>query len=756
MAENKLFGASPRAAMALCVAIAASVIGAGRMTADTRDVAVRTNAPTVSRASYGTLPLGFERNYGQSDAKVDFLARGRGYSLFLTSNEAVIAVGGGTHADGSRQHALLRMMLVNASRGSRATGADELPGKRHYLIGSDPAKWRTNIPTYGRVTYAGVYPGIDLVYYGNQGQLEYDFIVAPGIDPGLITLAFQGARDVQIDGRGELVLHVEGGEVRQRKPVVYQEIAGVRREVPGVYVLRQANQIGFAIAAYDTSRPLIIDPILVYSTYLGGGGFDHGHDVVVDAAGNAYVTGYAGAVNFPTTPGAAQTTKAGGFSDAFVTKLDPTGSVLLYSTYLGGSDLDYARGIAVDGAGNAYVAGHTASTNFPTTLGAFQTANGGGGLDGFLAKLDPSGSTLVFSTYLGGSNADSSLDIALDGAGSTYVTGSTGSIDFPTTLGAAQATLAGSTDAFVAKLNATGSALVYSTYVGGAAGDFGTSIAVDGSGRAHVAGSSASSDFPATAGAVQTTNAGGNDAFVTTLNATGSVVLSSTYLGGSAADSALGIALDGAGNAYVTGFTASSDFPTTVSAAQTAYAGNRDAFVTKLDATQSARLYSTYLGGAGGDDGNNIAVSSAGSAYVTGVTLSTDFPLTPDAVQTTSAGQEAFVTKLSASGSALDYSTYLGGNSSDFGFGIFVDGAGDAYVTGDTFSTNFPTTAGAAQQTNGGILDAFVTKIEFVKPLPTSKDQCKDGGWKAFGVFKNQGDCVSFVATNGKTGPGLP
>ena len=719
------------------------------------------------RERYGNLPLSFEANHGQSDSTVKFLSRGSGYSLFLTSDEAVLVLSQ-SEADESRtasrvartavrardrKSAVVRMTLVNANPRSQTAGHHELPGKSHYFIGNDPAKWRTNIPTYAKVKYEGVYPGVDLVYYGNHGQLEYDFVVAPGADPGVVTLAFEGAREVHIDARGELVLGVEGGVVRQHKPVVYQEVAGVKQEVAGRYVMKGKRQVGFRVAAYDPSRPLIIDPVLVYSTYLGGSGIDAGFGIAVDGAGSAYVTGTTRSTDFPTTAGAAQTTHAGGFDDAFVTKLDATGSGLVYSTYLGGSAFDSGSDIAVDVTGSAYVTGSTSSNDFPTTAGAVQTTHAGGVYDAFVTKMDATGS-LVYSTYLGGSDDDGGSDIAVDAAGSAYVTGSTASTDFPTTLGAAQTTNAGGrSDAFVTKLDAAGSGLVYSTYLGGSGvfGDVGLGIAVDGAGSAYVTGDTASTDFRTTAGAAQTTFAGGRDAFVTKLDATGSGLVYSTYLGGGFSDVGFGIAVDGAGSAYVTGSTSSNDFPTTAGAVQTTGAGRVDAFVTKLDTTGSRLVFSTYLGGSDDDGGSDIAVDAAGSAYVTGDTTSPNFPTTAGAVQTTHAGgaHDAFVTTLDATGS-LVYSTYLGGSFIDSGTGIAVDGAGSAYVTGETRSTNFPTTAGAFQTTHAGGLDVFVAKIA---TLPTSTDQCKNGGWKTFGVFKNQGDCVSFVATKGKNPP---
>ena len=518
--------------------------------------------------------------------------------------------------------------------------------------------------------------------------------------------------------------------------------------------------MAFAWPPMIASLPLILDPVLVYSTYLGGSG-TFAQSIAVDGAGSAYVTGTPGG-SFPTNAGAAQTTP-GGSQDAFVTKLNSTGSALVYSTYLGGSDNDIGNGIAVDGAGNAYVTGYTQFPDFPTTSGAAQTTFGGD-LDAFVTKLDVTGSRLDYSTHLGGGGFDFGFNIVVDGAGSAYVTGYTRptnfpSTEFPTTAGAHQPTNAGEFDAFVTKLDASGSMLVYSTYLGGSDTETGQDIAVDGTGNAYVTGITDSTDFPTTAGAVQSTHAGGvNDVFVTKLNATGSGLVYSTYLGGSDSDLGYGIAVDGAGSAHVTGHTLSTDFPTTAGAVQTTSAGGfGDAFVTKLGATGIRLVFSTYLGGSGsaGDAGFDIALDAGGSAYVTGYTTSADFPTTAGAFQATHAGGDfdAFVTKLGVTGAGLVFSTYLGGSAFERAFGIAVDGAGSAYVTGSTRSTNFPTTAGAFQTTHSGSEvedEAFIAKIA---TLPTSVDECKNGGWKTFGVFKNQGDCVSFVASKGKNPP---
>jgi hypothetical protein len=692
--------------------------------------------------TYGKLQLHFEANRGQTHKDVRFLSRGPGYSLYLTSGEAVLMLTRPNPDEKKRdvqsrrergaktpvKSVALRMSLVGAAPEPVVSGLEEQPGTANYFIGKDSAKWLTKVPTYARVHYRGVYPGIDLLYYGNQRQLEYDFVVAPGADPKKIVLGFKGADKLEIDAKGELVLHAPGGDIRQHKPIIYQNIDGSRREIAGGYVRKGANRVGFQVAAYDCGQPLVIDPVLSYSTYLGGSGFNWGGGIAVDADGNAYVVGWTDSSNVPTTPGAFQTTFGGGTRvDTFVTKLNPTGSALVYSTYLGGNGSDVGRKIAVDGVGNAYVVGQTLSSNFPTTAGAFQTSFGGGYSDAFVTKLNPTGSALVYSTYLGGTGEDDGSGISVDADGNAYVAGFTQSADLPTTAGAFQTNFGGGYgDAFVAKLDPTGSTLVYSTYLGGtdsdAAGNPG--LAVDASGNAYVTSETVSTDFPTTAGAFQATLPGFQNAFVTKLDPTGSALVYSTYLGGSYSDWTQAIAVDAEGNAYVTGATRSRDFPTTAGAFQTTFGGGKsDAIVTKLNATGTALVYSTFLGGSGKDYGSAIAVDTAGNAFVTGTTNSSDFPTTITAFQTSfgggtrevfsgDLGGDAIVTKLNADGSALVYSTYLGGSENDYGRGIALDANPNAYVSGSTSSYwNFPTTAGAFQTGLAGSTDAFVAKI---------------------------------------------
>jgi len=688
----------------------------------------RLRGQTQLLRTYGNLPLSFERNRGQTDARVRFLSRGRGYALFLTDDGATLtlqepakpaAAASKLSRTEPARYATLRVKLDGASHPASVSGEEQLPGRVNYFIGNDPSKWRADVPTYAQVKYRSVYPGVDVVYHGSsQRLLEYDFQVAPNADPRVIALSFEGADRLRLNDRGDLSISTPGGEVIERAPIVYQEVDGRRRDLSGRYVRRGARQVGFEVAGYDPRIPLVIDPVLVYSTYLGGNGVDLGGGIAVDSSGNTYVAGQTSSTNFPTTAGAFQTSYAGG-TDAFVAKLNASGTALVYSTYLGGSGTDVGAGIAVDSSSNAYLIGYTQSTDFPITPGAFQTTFGGGVHNAFVTKLNASGSALIYSTYLGGSGDDQGRDIALDSLGDACLTGLATSANFPTTPGAFQTTFGGGAGGFVTKVNSTGTGLVYSTYLAGSP-DSGEAegIAVDSSGNAYVTGSTYSTNFSTTAGAFQTTYAAGRqDAFVTKLNATGTALVYSTYLGGGYYDSGNGIAVDSSGNAYVAGSTSSADFPTTPGAFQTSYNGGvSDGFVTKLNATGTALVYSTYLGGSGGQDGGNgIAVDSSGDAYVTGSTFDTDFPTTAGAFQTTFGGViDAFVTKLNAGGTALIYSTYLGGSAEDNGTRIRLDSSGNAYSTGLTFSTDFPTTPGAFQTTfGGGVINAFVAKFSF-------------------------------------------
>lgn len=676
---------------------------------------------------YARRPLAFEANHGQTDAQVKFLARGQGYTLFLTPREAVLALhmphAKPTHVP-QQPSAALRMKLAGANPAPTLTAQEKLAGRSNYFTGSNRGKWHTHIPQYGQVKYQNIYAGVDLVFYGNQRALEYDFVVSPGADPGKIMLAFEAKPPLRlnIDSQGDLLLHTSGGTLRQHRPHIYQIIDGAKKSIPGRYVLRDKAKIGFQVAIYDTNRPLIIDPILSYSTYLGGSSGDTAYAIAVDPGGNAYITGTTSSVDFP----GSVTTSFSGNSDAFVTKLD-SGGGLVYSTYLGGSGNNSANGIAVDRNGNAYITGNTNSGNFPT-LSAFQ-ANSPAGDNAFVTKLDSSG-TPTYSTYLGGGGNDLGNAIAVDASGNAYITGNTQSTDFPTTLSSYQNAKRSDcsnptdTEAFVTKLSTTGAALVYSTYLGGGRNDEGHGITVDNAGNAHVTGHTAStqgvtacgttaSSFPTTAMAFQSRNGGGDDAFITKLNADGSALEYSTYLGGSSGERGAAIAVDAAGSVYVTGYSRSPNFPVTTAAFQTSFGGDEDAFVTKLDTTGPALAYSSYLGGSEKDFGNGIAVTPDGNnTYLTGTTSSTDFPLA-NPTQPAFGGplSDAFIARPNATGSALIYSTYLGGQGNDEGYAIALDASRALYVTGTTLSTDFPVTTGAYQSLSKGLGDAFVTKI---------------------------------------------
>lgn len=675
-------------------------------------------------ASLSRLPLSFEANLGQTESGVKFLSRGNGYQLFLTANEAVLGLRN-RHSNreevAASHSSALRMKLVNASANPAIAGSDEAPGKSNYLIGDDPKQWRTNLANYAKVKYHGVYPGVDLIYYGNQSQLEYDFVLKPGADPQPIKLAFEGAERMSIDAGGDLVLGLKEGDVRQRKPVVYQEVDGARRIVEGRYVQTGEREIGFEIGEYDPARPLVIDPVLSYSSYLGGSGFDHGNAIAVDAAGNIYVAGGTGSANF-TIANAAQSNFGGTF-DCFITKLNPSGSALIYSTYLGGSGGDACLGMALDSSGAVYLTGLSSSPNFPTVNPA-QPNFGGGASDAFVVKLNANGSSLAYSTYLGGSGSDIGNGLVVDAKGAAYVIGDTSSTDFPTKNALQQTYGGGGRDGFVTKVEADGAASVYSTFLGGSAVDQGFGIAVDAGGDAYVSGITTSPNFPL-ANALQQNPGGRADLFVAKLNASGAALVYSTYLGGSGGDSqgvpGNPIAIDAAGAVYLTGSTNSRNFPT-ANPLQAGFGGGEDdAFVTKINANGSAPVYSTYLGGSGNENVTalpnpflvqDIAVDAAGQAYVTGTTGSNNFP-TANAVQSSFGGgaRDAFVTKLDASGSSAIYSTYLGGGGNDTGLCLAVDPVGGAWISGRTLSTNFSMVNALQSSFGGGDHDAFIVKL---------------------------------------------
>jgi aldose sugar dehydrogenase len=691
-----------------------------------------TTKPAASRV-ISKLPLSFEPNLAASKSKINFISRRNNQVLLLSASEATFVlrnVESAPSSSGGKSHARnllenrLRLRLLGANTKAVAQGVDELPERRNYFIGNDPAKWRTDVPTFRAVRYGGVYRGVNLTYYGNQQQLEYDFEIAPGADPRKIRLAFDRAAAPRISATGDLVVRTLVGEIRQQRPVIYQEIDGQRRLVNGRFALLGKRQIGFDIDSYDRGKPLVIDPTLVFSTYLGGSGDDVGSSIAVDSSNNIYIAGTTSSINFPVS-GAVFSANAG-LADIFVTKIDATGANIVYSTYVGGSGLDRADGIALDNSGNAYVVGRvdSSSINFPTTPGAFATSYRGGDFDGVVFKLNALGNALVYSTYLGGEENDSTEGVAVDSNGNAYVTGGTKSIGFPTSVNAYQGTRAGDTDAFLTKINSAGSGLLYSTYLGGSGTDRGSGVAIDANGNAYLAGFTGSADFP-TENAFQNGFGGSFDAFVAKIdtNASGldSLKLCS-YLGGIADDKAYGIAVDNAAaNVYVVGQTSSNNFPL-LNPAQAAFGGSFDAFIARITSSGN-RVYATYLGGSGDDRGTGIAVNSSGAVYVTGFTSSANFPTVNPLQATLGGGFDAFVAKLNSAGSAFTYSTYLGGSGNENNVStvtatnpIALDSSGNAYITGFTSSTNFPTVAPLQAGNRGGASDAFVAKISDASP----------------------------------------
>jgi uncharacterized protein (TIGR03437 family) len=669
-------------------------------------------------STYDHLPLVFEPNLGQTDPQVKFVARRDGYSVLLTRTGLVLSTAG---------HAPVRLKLLGANPAPRIKGHDKLSSTSNYFFGKDSASWRGGVPNYAGVLYEKIYPGVDLLFYGNQRLIEHDFVVAPGASPGRIHFAVNGASRVALNAEGELEMRVGEAEIRLRKPGVYQETGEIREEIPGRYRLLARNEVGFEIGAYDSSRPLVIDPVLVYSTYLGSSGTESSVSLTVDAKGSAYVVGQTNSADFPTS-NAVQARPAGGL-EGFVSKLSPDGSSLVFSTYLGGSGDDFARGVKVDKQGNVYVVGRTTSTDFPTTSDAWQKTFGGGVANAFLVKLSPDGSKLLYSTYLGGTGSDLANDVQIDDQGNIFVIGNASSRNFPTMAALQPQFGGGSFDAFVTKFNASGS-VVFSTFLGGAGEDRGFLGSLDANGNVYLVGRTASIDFP-TANAFQKTYGGGPyDAYVAKLSTDGHLLYAS-YLGGKGEDQPVEIALDGAANMYITGLTNSSDFPTKNALQPALKVGTcssppracYDAFVTKLSADGSSLVYSTYLGGSEDDNRGGLgemAVDASGSAYIAGATTSPDFPIV-DALQPglhpgvcgtpPIACEDGFVAKLSPDGSSLIYSTYLGGSGTDEIWDLKLDGAGNAYVFGQTTSTDFPLSNPLQKEYGGGASDVFVAKL---------------------------------------------
>ena len=604
----------------------------------------------------------------------------------------------------------IRVRFEGASKGVTLEGIDPLAARANFFLGQDPRGWRTGVPAFQKILYRGLYPGIDLIYSGTNDRIKSEFTVAPGADPLLLRLAYSGTLSIAVNG--DLIASDAGSELRERAPEIFQETAAGRVQVAGRYRLIDDRTAGFEMDSYDASLPLVIDPVISYSTYLGGTGMSAVTGLAVDSGGNLYVTGWTEALDFPIV-GAAQAANQGGV-DVFVAKFNPTGTALLYATYIGGRGDDRGAAIAVDSNGQAYVTGSTASTNFPlaspirTTLGGSKTA--------FVLKLNAVGNMLLYSTYLGGTNWETGNAIAVDASGNMYVAGDTQSANFPV-LNAVQSAIGGGMDAFVTKLTSAG-ALSFSTFLGGAGNEHAGGIAVDGSGSVYVAGGTYSPNFPLVA-PIQAINGGSQDAFVTKLSSSGSAILYSTYLGGNGTgtpEQANALAVDSGGNAYVTGVTNSSNFPVTSGAFQTTYNGMQDAFITKINAAGNTLVYSSYLGGTSFDWATAIRIDSAGNAYVAGYTSSgSDFPVV-NGVQAAFGGMyDGFVTEFNATGNALGFSTFFGGSGSEVANGIAVDGNGNMFVGGQTSSLNLPL-QGPIQSSNNGGSTGWMARLGVTAP----------------------------------------
>ena len=711
---------------------------------------------------FGKIPLYFIPNRGQVDPEVFYYAKASGYTLWVAKEGFVFdglkidkklpdqiietdKTGKGektsSSADSNKyKRDVHRMIFQNSIDDLKISPLNPTQHHVNYFLGNNKDNWRTGIPTSHSVLYKNIYSDTDLKVYGVEQAIEYDWIVKPGGDPLQITYAFEGVRGTRIDADGNLIVRTESGELCHKKPVSYQIINGCKLEVNVSYSCHGDNTFGFWVGDYDQNHNLVIDPVvLTYSTFLGGTGYDHGRDIEVDGSGCAYVAGYTKSTDFPTA-NAFQGTHGGptNQSDAFVTKFSKTGDSLLYSTYLGGSGEDYANGIAVDDGGYAYVIGYTKSINFPTQI-PYMTDPGDGKLDVFVTKLSPNGNALSYSTYLGGSLDEYGWGITLDSLTNAYVTGYTYSADFPTE-NPYQEEIHDAIyyDAFVTKINSAGTGLVYSTYLGGDESDYGFDIKVDTSGYAYVAGSTGSTNFPASSAYQGTFGGGLRDAFVTKLSPGGNTLTYSTYIGGGDWDVAHALALNSEGNAYITGYTSGSFFPIKNAYQGTYSGGFRDAFVTKLASGGGSLSFSTFLGGSDRDWGNDILLDGAGNVYVTGATESTNFPtLNPYMTDPGDSDADVFLARLAPTGSSLHFSTYLGGTgtfSADEGHGIALDKKGAVYIAGETQSDDFPTKNPYQEDFSGDMYDVFVSKLLY----PQKKDLL--GTWAGQGIYYRNSD----------------
>ena len=666
----------------------------------------------LAAGALAKLPLTFEANHGQFDGSVRFLSRTPHYTMFLTPKETVLQL-----RDAGAEHDVVRWHLKGASSDPQIRGEQPLETRTNYFRGNDQRNWRTDVETFGQVRYQRVYPGIDLVFRGNQREVEYDFALAPNTNPKQIRFAFDGVQSMTVGQDGALVLRTAHGSLAQSRPLAYQEIDGHRRLVDARYCV-SGKSVGFDLGSYDRGKPLVIDPVLLWSTYFGGSMEEYAYALAIDSSGNVYVTGTSGSTDFPAVNPIYGT--KGNDWDVFVAKINAAGTAVIYASYLSANGWnEYGLGIAVDAAGNAYVTGATNATDFPgVTAGSIQPAFGGTGSnrDAFALKINAAGNAIVWATYLGGADDDIGNDITVDSAGNVYVVGDAGPgpvswID----AGAIQSTYAGGNyDGFVIKINSFG-AKVWSTYLGGSGSEDFEAIRLDRSGNVWVGGSTDSTSFPGVGGSsLQPSNAGSNDATITEINAAGTAITYSTFLGGPGYDQLSGMVLDASDNIYATGFTDGTSFPgVTASSIQPASGGSYDMWVAKLNSSATSITWATFFGGSDAEIATKIQVDSAGNVYVNGSTSSTNFPVS-NAIQSTYGGgdADAFAVKINADGTAVVWSTYLGGGDTDTSYGTALDSSGNYYIDGFTASSGFPgTSASAIQPVYGGGYDAWVAKI---------------------------------------------
>jgi hypothetical protein len=701
-----------------------------------------TSTPRGAAASYANLPMTFESNVGQTDPQVKFLSRGSGYVIFLTPGGIVFSARSqfvaNTGTESNSQVAstqasatVIQLNLVGANPNPTAVGETPQAGKVNYFIGRDRSKWQTNVSTYGKVHYKDVYPGIDLVYYGNPSQLEYDFEIAAGADPSQIQFEVKGADKVSVDSTGDLVLQTKQGALQVKSPVLYQTFNGMKIPVTGGFSIKSSTRVGFSLQGYDHTKPLVIDPVLLYSTYLGGLANDQAMSIVADSNGSAYVTGWTQSANFPL---ASQGPVPGG-TNAFIAKLDVSGSTLLYADFIGGSSEDYGQALTLDSSNNAYVTGYTCSGDFPIVNG-FQTSMNGC-WDGFISKISADGSTLLYSTYLGGTNGSNPSSIAVDSSNDIYVAGYTNSADFPVQ-NAFQSTVSPNQNnyygqyGFVTHLTADGSTLVYSTYLSGNTNvvqncntpcwpspyGYIQGIALDASSNAYVTGYTNTYNFPTTDGAYMPSQNTPNDAQIGTVSefSSSGTLLYSTYFGSTNGDPTTpsAIAVDSLGSAYITGFAYSDgSFPVTTPNLCDPGANGWSCgfgFVTKFNPTGTGLAYSTFLPASNFATPQSIVLDAQTNAYILSSVNGGGMTLVAPIEAYTGQG-DLLLTEIDPTGSIQVFSTYLGGNGYDYPGGIALDPSGNIYVSGNTNSSDFPVTAAALQNTLGGNTDAFVAKI---------------------------------------------